>query len=119
MRLLLLAAIAAITAAGVAMPAYAQSTTPWLPPTYQSPPNLSSVTPVPSAPLPHTAPVSPPLLYVPGTGRTPPNLPVISGSGRDGRETHQDRAARCAHQAGTYGAAAGDRNGYIGTCINQ
>jgi len=27
---------------------------------------------------------------------------------------------RCAHQAGVYGpAATGDRNSYIGSCINQ
>jgi hypothetical protein len=109
----------ALTSAGIAVPANAQSTTPWLPPTYQSPSNLSTVTPVPSAPLPHAAPVSPPLLYVPGTGRTLPNLPTLSGSGRGGRETYQDRAARCAHQAGTYGSAAGDRDTYINTCINQ
>ena len=36
-----------------------------------------------------------------------------------GSETYQDRAARCAHQAGVYGQAAGDRNAYIGGCINQ
>ena len=36
-----------------------------------------------------------------------------------GVETYQDRAARCAHQAGVYGQAAGDRNAYIGSCINQ
>ena len=39
------------------------------------------------------------------------------GAGR--AETSQDRAARCAHQAGVYGQAAGDRNAYIGSCINQ
>jgi len=48
-----------------------------------------------------------------------PNLPTISGSGRGGAETFQDRAARCAHQAGVYGPAAGDRNAYVGTCVNQ
>ena len=113
----LFAALLIAMAAGT--PALAQSNTPWLPPTYQSPSNLSAVTPVPSAPPPHAAPTSPPLLYVPQTGRTLPNLPVLSGSGVGGRETHQDRAARCAHQAGTYGSLAGDRDTYINTCINQ
>jgi hypothetical protein len=119
MHPLLLAAAIAMAVAGIAVPALAQSNTPWLPPTYQSPPNLSQQIPIPSAPGPHASVASPPLLYVPQTGRTLPNLPVIAGSGRHGRETYQDRAARCAHQAGTYGAAAGDRNAYIGTCINQ
>ena len=47
---------------------------------------------------------------VPQTGRTLPNLPSVSGAGPNGAETSQDRAARCAHQAGVYGQAAGDRN---------
>jgi hypothetical protein len=61
----------------------------------------------------------PPPLYVPQTGQLLPNLPTVSGSGPGGGETSQDRAARCAHQAGVYGQAAGDRNAYIGSCINQ
>jgi hypothetical protein len=36
-----------------------------------------------------------------------------------GVETYQDRAARCAHQAGVFGQAAGDRNVYVDSCINQ
>ena len=61
-------------------------------------------------------PVSPPPLYVPETGRMLPNLPA-SGPGA---ETSQDRAARCAHQAGVYGpSATGNPAGYIGSCINQ
>jgi hypothetical protein len=43
----------------------------------------------------------------------------VQGSGPRGTETFQDRASRCAHQAGVYGQAAGDRNAYVGTCINQ
>ena len=62
---------------------------------------------------------TPPPIYVPQTGQTLPNLPAVSGSGPGGRETFQDRAARCAHQAGVYGQAAGDRNSYVGSCINQ
>lgn len=58
-------------------------------------------------------------LYVPQTGQTLPNLPTVAPSGPGGRETYQDRAARCAHQAGVYGQAAGDRNAYVGACINQ
>ncbi|MEI8275112.1 MAG: hypothetical protein WCG00_03860 [Hyphomicrobiales bacterium] len=36
-----------------------------------------------------------------------------------GAETGQDRASRCAHQAGVYGQAAGNREAYVGGCINQ
>jgi len=44
----------------------------------------------------------------------------MAPSGPGGTETFQDRAARCAHQAGVYGpSATGDRNAYIGGCINQ
>jgi hypothetical protein len=78
--------------------------------------------PGPQAPLavPHiesapARPVTPPPLYVPETGRTLPNLPAVGGA-----ETSQDRAARCAHQAGVYGPnATGNLNSYIGSCINQ
>jgi hypothetical protein len=59
----------------------------------------------------------PPPIAVPETGRVLPNLPAAPGSG--GIESGQDRAARCAHQAGVYGPAAGDRGTYIRTCINQ
>jgi len=60
----------------------------------------------------------PPPVVVPETGRVLPNLPMI-GSGPDGAETSQDRAIRCQHQAGVYGDAAGNRNAYVGSCINQ
>jgi hypothetical protein len=118
-RSLLLAAMMAMTTAGIAAPAQAQSNEPWLPPTYQSPPNLSQLAPIPSAPGPHAAVTSPPPMYVPRTGQVLPNLPIVAGSGSDGRETFQDRAARCAHQAGTYGQLAGDRGQYIGACVSQ
>ena len=82
--------------------------------------------PGPQAPLlvPHQEvvtprPQTPPPLYVPETGRALPNLPTI-GAGPGGAETSQDRAARCAHQAGVYGPnAIGNPNSYIGGCINQ
>jgi hypothetical protein len=70
------------------------------------------------APQPYTG--VPPPIVVPQTGAVLPNLPTISGSGPGGRESSQDRAVRCSHQAGVYGpGATGDRNAYIGTCINQ
>jgi hypothetical protein len=83
--------------------------------------------PAPQAPLPvpHQEAVTPhrpklpPPLYVPQTGRLLPNLPPATGSGPHGAETFQDRAARCVHQAGVYGQAAGDRDSYIRSCINQ
>jgi hypothetical protein len=82
--------------------------------------------PKPQAPLPLPRqqavtphrPKAPPPLYVPQTGRLLPNLPA-TGSGPGGRETFQDRSARCVHQAGVYGQAAGDRDSYIRSCINQ
>jgi hypothetical protein len=70
-------------------------------------------------PVPQAIQQVPPSLYVPETGRVLPNLPSLPGAGVGGVETGQDRALRCAHQAGVYGAAAGDRNAYIGSCVNQ
>jgi len=85
--------------------------TPLPPPLHYNPP------PVPSVAAP-VQPV-PPSMYVPQTGAVVPNLPMI-GNGPGGSETSQDRALRCAHQAGVYGPAqTGDRNVYIGSCINQ
>jgi hypothetical protein len=76
-----------------------------------NPPSTQPVT------VPRAAYVPPPIV-VPQTGRVLPNLPMV-GSGPGGAETSQDRAVRCSHQAGVYGAAAGDRNAYVGGCINQ
>ncbi len=138
LRRLLLFPLLALTAVAAVAPACAQSDggnydimkpelgkpqelpQPWLPPKYKSPRGTRQhvVTPRPqSVPQPYVA--VPPPLYVPQTGQVLPNLPVISGSGSRGAETYQDRAARCAHQAGVYGQAAGDRNTYMGSCINQ
>jgi hypothetical protein len=93
---------------------------PWLAPKYKSPRGA-----VKRVTIPKTTTVSPPNtqvppdLYVPQTGRTVPNLPTVSGSGRGGVETFQDRAMRCSHQAGVFGQAAGDRGSYMGTCLSQ
>jgi hypothetical protein len=92
---------------------------PWLAPKYQSPRGTvkhvklpkSTVVPMPNVQVP-------PDLYVPQTGRVVPNLPTVSGSGRGGAETFQDRAARCTHQAGVFGQG-GDRGSYMGACVNQ
>lgn len=94
---------------------------PWLPPKYQSPRGTKQhVTPSrPRAYVPPRTPNMPPPLYVPQTGRLLPNLPALPGAGPGGAETSQDRAVRCAHQAGVYGQAAGDRSAYIGACVNQ
>ncbi len=95
---------------------------PWLAPKYQSPrgtrEHIGRQRPArPEAPAP-TAKVPPPIV-VPETGRVLPNLPTMSPSGPNGTESFQDRAARCAHQAGVYGEAAGNRSAYIGRCVNQ
>ena len=86
--------------------------TPLPPPLHYNPPPVPTVTP--------TARVVPPSLYVPQTGQTLPNLPGPVGNGPGGSETSQDRAVRCAHQAGVYGPAqTGNPNAYIGSCITQ
>ncbi len=93
---------------------------PWLAPKYKSPRGTREhVTKPRPAPAPQPRANVPPPLYVPETGRLLPNLPTSAPSGPHGTETFQDRAARCAHQAGVYGAAAGDRTSYINGCINQ
>jgi hypothetical protein len=123
-------ALLALAAIVTAVSAHAQSdddrTTimrpePWLPPKYKSPRGTPQhiVKPRPIE-VPQRQTTTPPPLYVPQTGQVLPNLPAISGTGPGGRETSQDRAVRCAHQAGVYGpAATGDRNTYVGSCINQ
>ena len=80
--------------------------------------------PQPPLPVPHPQAIVPPAavpppLYVPQTGRALPNLPNPAPSGPRGQETFQDRAARCAHQAGVYGQAAGNSSAYVNGCINQ
>jgi hypothetical protein len=93
---------------------------PWLAPKYKSPRGTVKHVVIPrskSIEPPNT--VVPPPIVVPQTGQVLPNLPTVQGSGPRGAETFQDRATRCAHQAGVYGQAAGDRNAYVGTCVNQ
>jgi hypothetical protein len=93
---------------------------PWLAPKYKSPRGTVKHVTIPKSRI--VSPPSttlPPPIVVPQTGRVLPNLPIGPGSGPGGAETSQDRAVRCAHQAGVYGQAAGDRGTYVGTCINQ
>jgi hypothetical protein len=85
--------------------------TPLPPPLSYMPPLSQQVMP------PHAA--APPAVVMPQTGQVLPNFPSTPGAGPGGAETFQDRSVRCAHQAGAYGSAVGDRNAYIGTCINQ
>jgi len=133
-----------LTVAGSAMPAHAQSKNdpysiivpepgspdskpepkpePWLAPKYKSPRGTREhiSVPHPTAPRAPTPPKLPPPIVVPETGRVLPNLPTRrSPSGPHGTESFQDRAARCAHEAGVYGPAAGNPSAYINTCINQ
>jgi hypothetical protein len=73
--------------------------------------------PKPAPDEPRRIPAMPPPIVNPQTGQAYPNLPPpVPGSGPGGRETGQDRAMRCHHQAGVYGQTGGD---YVGTCINQ
>lgn len=93
---------------------------PWLAPKYRSPRGTVKHVVIPhSRTIPQPQAATPPPIVVPQTGRVLPNLPTVPGAGPGGAETFQDRAARCTHQAGVYGSAAGNRNNYIGTCINQ
>ncbi len=129
----LLIAVLALAAIVPVMSAHAQSgddhytimrpepPEPWLPPKYKSPRGTRQhiVAPQPLEVPPPSQPAVPPPLYVPQTGQLLPNLPGVSGAGPGGRETSQDRALRCANQAGVYGQATGDRNTYVGSCINQ
>lgn len=90
---------------------------PGVPPKYKTPRGSTvhvRIPPSTQAPLPQT--VVPPFLVVPQTGQVVPNQPVLAPSGPNRTETSQDRAMRCATQAGTYG---GDRAAFVGTCINQ
>ena len=101
-----------------------RSTTPepWLAPKYESPRGTIQRPVAPRLPRVETRriPDVPPPIVVPQTGRALPNIqPVVPGAGVGGRETSQDRATRCTHQAGMYGAQAGDRSSYITTCVNQ
>lgn len=129
-----LALIAAVAAVSVVSPALArmgsvgimgdnfsimgvQTPEPWLAPTYKSPRGTVKHVVIPKSKIvspPNT--VVPPDVYVPQTGRTFQNLPTLSGSGPGGTETFQDRAARCAHQAGVYGQAT--TGSYMGACVN-
>ena len=89
---------------------------PWLAPKYKSPRGTKQRVTIPKSQYadPPRAGVTPSPIMVPETGRVLPNMPATTG-----RETSQDRALRCHHQAGVYGDTAGNRNAYIGTCINQ
>ncbi|MFZ0092474.1 MAG: hypothetical protein WAK97_01020, partial [Pseudolabrys sp.] len=82
---------------------------PWLAPKYKSPRGTVKHVTIPKSKIvPYPSATVPPPIVVPQTGRVLPNLPTVPGAGPGGRETYQDRAARCAHQAGVYGQAAGD-----------
>jgi hypothetical protein len=95
--------------------------TPWLPPTYKSPRGSKQhVTPL-RRPRSRDVRASepPPPMFVPRTGQVLPNIRTLSPSGPNGTETFQDKALRCVHQSGMYGARAGDPGAYIGECVNQ
>ncbi|MGH6682472.1 MAG: hypothetical protein ACRECA_00875 [Pseudolabrys sp.] len=90
---------------------------PGVPPKYKSPRGSTEhVVIPPSTQVPLSQTVVMPPLVIPQTGQVVPNQPVLAPSGPHGAETYQDRAMRCATQAGTYG---GDRTAFVGTCINQ
>ncbi|RDV05446.1 hypothetical protein [Undibacter mobilis] len=92
---------------------------PWLPPKYETP-RSERLNRAPPPELPAAPRVDvPPAIMVPETGRVLPNMRTLSPSGPNGTETGQDRAMRCAHQLGAYGADAGNPAAYLGSCVNQ
>jgi hypothetical protein len=129
MRNLYAAGLVALTMSAVTAPAVAQDDgmgrysimrpEPGVLPKYKSPRGSTEhvVTPPSSEAaqaLPQTT-VSPSFV-VPQTGQVVPSQPVLAPSGPNRTETYQDRAVRCATQAGS---SAGDRGAFVGTCINQ
>jgi hypothetical protein len=118
---LLVTALLALALPGPALPVEYGSSGMIVNPTYPTPlPAPQSPLPLPhqQAVTPHRAQTPPPL-FVPQTRRVLPNLPA-TGSGPSGRETFQDRAARCAHQSGLYGSrATGNPSTYLNSCTNQ
>jgi hypothetical protein len=92
---------------------------PGVPPKYKTPRGSTEhVVIPPSTEVPASLPQAAvtPSFVVPQSGQVVPNQPVLAPSGPNRTETYQDRAVRCATQAGNYG---GDRTAFVGTCINQ
>jgi len=84
--------------------------TPLPPPLhYLPPPVQSDVAPPPVVAPPVVAP----------SGQLVPSPPTYSPSGPHGTESYQDRAVRCAHEAGVNSGAVGNPSAFIGSCINQ
>jgi hypothetical protein len=87
---------------------------PWLAPKYKSPRGTVQDVRIPkSKTVSPQKTINPGSVFVPQTGRTFENLPTTS----PGRETFQDRAIRCTHQAGVYGQVGGNRGAYMGSCL--
>ena len=129
MRNAFAAALIALALAASAAPAFAQvdymgrynimRPEPGVPPKYKTPRGSTEhVVIPPSTELPAALPQAAiaPSFVVPQTGQVVPNQPVLAPSGPNRTETYQDRAVRCATQAGSYG---GDRTAFVGSCINQ
>ncbi|HEY1311632.1 MAG TPA: hypothetical protein VGF02_11845 [Pseudolabrys sp.] len=92
---------------------------PGVPPKYKTPRGSTEhVVIPPSTEVPASLPQAAvaPSFVVPQTGQVVPNQPVLAPSGPNRTETYQDRAVRCATQAGNYG---GDHTAFVGSCINQ
>lgn len=83
---------------------------PLPPPLHYVPPDV--------APVVNYPPAIPPAVVAP-SGQVLPNIPPVIGAGPGGAETYQDRASRCAYQAGVYGNATGNPTAYLGACVNQ
>jgi hypothetical protein len=83
---------------------------PLPPPLHYVPPTIPSVE--------NNPPAVPPPIVAP-SGQVLPNLPSAIGANPGGVETHQDRASRCAYQAGVYGNVTGNPSAYLGACVNQ
>jgi len=76
-------------------------------------PKTQAIPPVAVSPPPSPLAQSQGPTIVPGVGAVPNLPPVVRG-----RETFQDRAARCHHQMGVYGVPNSQSTAYMGACAN-
>ena len=80
---------------------------------------------VPAPILPATPPQAQPGMAAPpaaigeSSRTTQSRLPSSLSTGRAARETHNDRAIRCAHQGAVLGVPAGAQGQYTRECVNN
>ncbi len=73
--------------------------------------------PTPPQAVPHLQPLPPPVANDSASHPERANPSIQPGS--PARETHNDRAIRCAHQGHALGVPAGEMGQYVRECVNQ